>query len=208
MASIGADDATVEQFVAQGEGATGRAAADFVEQATSPRPVCSPSASSWTWKGSDPSSTTPRLAAIVALLRVFAHGTLANRAALATKERSPRSPRDRLKLGVPGAPPWRARPDAPLRRSVAALGSPVEVSSKTSSSTSASAPVSPAANSTSAARVSRCTRRGAPRYPTGERLRRAHLALDAWRENARRAFTARACEGSMGERRAGEGVSA
>ena len=30
-----AHDALVEQFVAQGEGATGRAAADLVEQATS-----------------------------------------------------------------------------------------------------------------------------------------------------------------------------
>ena len=159
MASIGAHDALVEQFVAQGEGATGRAAADFVEQATSapglfafgelldlegidrrarPRAWRPPRPSPGV-RARHPSSTAPRWRAA---------------------PRSPRSPPRRSSSSRSSpSPPWLSAP----RRSATTISWPRSrcprfVSSKTSSSTSASAPVSPAANSTSAARVSRCTR--------------------------------------------------
>ena len=113
------------------------------------------------------SSTTPRLAATspfsgcsrTAPFRV-------PRRAGERRRRSPLSPRRGSSSRSSPSPPWLSAP----RRSATTISWPRSrcprfVSSKTSSSTSASAPVSPAASST-APRVSRCAGHR-PRYPTG-----------------------------------------
>ena len=173
------------------------------------RPVCSPSASSWTWKGSDRLEHDPALGGHLALLRVFAHGTLPEyRAALASGAALPRSPPRRSSSSRSSpSPPWLSAP----RRSATTISWPRSrcprfVSSKTSSSTSASAPVSPAANSTSAARVSRCTRPSAAISDRGNSPSSSPRSTRGGKTPSAR--YGRRGEGSMGERRAGEGVSA
>ena len=99
MASIGAHDALVEQFVAQGEGATGRAAADLVEQATS-APGLFAFGELLDLEGIRSLEHDPALAGHLALLKLFAHGTLPEyRAAVAAGESLPAlTPAQELKL--------------------------------------------------------------------------------------------------------------
>ena len=99
MASNVAHDALVEQFVAQGEGATGRAAADLVEQATS-APGLFAFGELLDLEGIRSLEHDPALAGHLALLRVFAHGTLPEyRAAVASGAAlPPLSPAQELKL--------------------------------------------------------------------------------------------------------------
>ena len=202
MASIGAHDALVEQF-AQGEGATGRAAADFVEQATSA--LWSVRLGElWTWKDQILEHDLA-LGGHLALLRVFAHGTLPEyRAALASGAALPALPAQEPARQLTVATMAERAQTLRYDDLMAALEVPAFVSSKTSSSTSISPGL--ARGKLDQRRACFEVQLPRPRYPTGA-TPRAHRHADAWRETPARAIGRRG-EGSMGERRAGEGVSA